>query len=72
MNQPIAGSLWYLRQLALVLSLAGLVILGFLLIPTEERATMRSPATLAQTKTGIPPLDANAPAHTKTATFAMG
>jgi hypothetical protein len=61
-----------MRQLALVLSLAGLLIAAILLLPTKERSTMRLAATPVQTRLGIPPIDANLPAQTKTATFAMG
>jgi hypothetical protein len=72
MNRLIAGSGSFVKQLTLVLSLAGLVIVAVLLIPTKERATMRPTATPVQTTVGIPPIDDNAPALTMTATFAMG
>jgi hypothetical protein len=58
--------------MALVLSLAGLVVVAVLLTPKKERAAMLPTATPAQTRLGIPLIDANAPTHTKTATFAMG
>jgi hypothetical protein len=72
MNGQTAGSGSLLQHLALVLSLAGLVIVAVLLIPTKERPTMLSLATPAHTRVDIPPIDANASVQTKTATFAMG
>ena len=72
MHRSIPGSRPFLRHIALVLPLAGLVVVAALLIPTKERATMLPTATPAQTKIDTPPIDANGPAHTKTATFAMG
>jgi hypothetical protein len=72
MNRSTAGSRPFLKHLALVLSLAGFVVVAVLLIPTKERATMLPPAAPAQTKIDTPPIDANAPTNTKTATFALG
>jgi hypothetical protein len=72
MNKRTAQGRPFLRQLALALSLAGLVILAVLLIPEKESATMLPTATSLDTMTAIPPIDANAPTQTRTATFAMG
>ncbi|MGD2176971.1 MAG: hypothetical protein PVG71_04025 [Anaerolineae bacterium] len=72
MNKPIAESGSFLTSLALVLALAGLVVVAVLLIPRRESATMRPTVTPAETKIDVPLIDANAPPRTKTATFAMG
>ncbi|MGD9028858.1 MAG: hypothetical protein PVG25_03510 [Anaerolineae bacterium] len=76
MNKQPAEGRSFLRQLAPVLFAAGLVLVIVLLTPRKESATMLPTATPAETTvettTGIPPIDANAPTETKTATFAMG
>lgn len=76
MNKQTAEGRPFLRWLALVLSLVGLATLVVLLIPRKESATMLPAATptamTVETRTNIPPIDANAPTETKTATFALG
>jgi hypothetical protein len=58
--------------MALVLSLAGLVVVAVLLTQKKERATMLPTAAPAETRLDVALIDANAPTHTETATFAMG
>jgi hypothetical protein len=72
MEKASVGRRSFLGGLALVVALAGFVIVALLLIPQKESETLYQTAKPAGTKTEIPPIDANAPARTKTATFAMG
>ena len=65
-----------LRRVALAVGLVGIAVVAILFISMRERGPMVP--TEAGSDTGperrdtIPPIDANAPSETKTATFAMG
>jgi hypothetical protein len=73
-----------LRRVALTVSLAGIAVVAILLISMRGSEPMvpteAGSETVPEIKAdlsddlidGIPPIDANAPGDTKTATFAMG
>jgi len=56
----------------LVLVVAGLAIVAARLAPAKERATLAPTLPPARNDRNTPPMDANTPAHTETATFALG
>jgi hypothetical protein len=69
-----------LRRVALAVSLAGIAVVAILfismrgsdpMVPTEAGSETGSEIS-SDHRGGIPPIDADAPAETKTATFAMG
>jgi hypothetical protein len=80
MNKRTSKGRPFVRQIALLLSVAGLVILAVLLLPKKEKAAMlptartadKAAETRPETGTDMPAIDANAPTQTRTATFAMG
>jgi hypothetical protein len=69
-----------LRRVALAASLVGIAVVAILFVSMRGRGPMVPTETESETGSeiradlsdGIPPIDANAPRETKTATFAMG
>jgi hypothetical protein len=61
-----------LKYVALSLIVVGIAIAAILLMPMKERAEMTPSRTASEMEASVPAIDANAPATTKTATFALG
>lgn len=76
MNKPSEATRPLLRRVALTVIFGGIAILAILFISTRGKATMVPTETASETTSdvasSIPPIDADAPTETKTATFAMG
>lgn len=61
-----------LKRVALGVALGGVAMGAILLASNRGRATMVPTETSRDAKPAVPPIDANRPAETETATFAMG
>ena len=72
MNKPTLASRTALRRILLAGALAGTVIAGLLLVSTLRRTTMDPREASSERQPDVPLIDANVPAVTNTATFAMG
>jgi hypothetical protein len=72
MHNQTPGRRSFAWQIGLVLVLAGLAIVAARFTSAKERTTMVPTASPAQAEKIAPPIDANAPDRTETATFALG
>jgi hypothetical protein len=61
-----------LRRVALAASLVGIAVAAILFISMRGREPMVPTEARSDARADMPPIDANAPGETKTATFAMG
>lgn len=72
MNNSIPTSRTALRRILLAGALAGTVFAVLVLVSTQRRTTMDPREASSEQQAAAPLIDVNAPAVTKTATFAMG
>ena len=71
-KKPFEATQAVLKYVGLPLIIAGIVIAAILLTPMKEKAEMVPTRNPSEMEASVPPIDANAPATTKTATFALG